>query len=70
MLLTLHLVLAYTSSNYWLHGHPNFSLSVFLFIANYTMQEYIVLKLVTKSNGKRYLPNFFYWAFCMITEIV
>jgi hypothetical protein len=66
MLLGLHLVLAYTSQSYWLSAHPNFSLMVFLFIANYTMQSYIVLKLVTKSSGKRYLPNLFFWVFCMM----
>lgn len=65
LLAVLHLVLAYSSSSYWLNGYANFSLTVFLYIGNYTMQCYIVLKSITKGSGHRYLPNLAFWAVCM-----
>jgi len=43
-LMILHLILAYCSSAYWLYSYANFSLTIFLYITNYTMQEYIILK--------------------------
>jgi hypothetical protein len=70
MLYVLHMVLAYVSNGYWMHLYANFSLTIFLYIGNYTMQSYIVLKLVTKGNGQRYLPNFLFWGFCMIAQII
>lgn len=66
----LHLILSYSETSYWLHGHSNFSLVVFLYIGNYTMQSYIVLKLVTKGIGIRYVPNLFFWTFCMLTALI
>ena len=43
-LLLLHLILAYSSTAYWLNSWANFSLVIFLHVANYTMQGYIILK--------------------------
>ena len=68
-LLILHLILAYSSHGYWLNQYPNFSLSIFLYIANFTMQGYIVLKMITKGTGNRFIPNYLYWIFCTIAAI-
>lgn len=66
----LHLILSYSESSYWLYGYANFSLTIFLYIGNYTMQSYIVLKLVTKGIGIRYVPSLLFWTFCMVTAII
>jgi hypothetical protein len=34
------------------------------------MLSYIVLKLVTKGIGIRYMPNILFWTFCMVTAII
>ena len=44
LLYVLHLILAYASPKYWLQDYSNFALIVFLYIANYMMQSYIVVK--------------------------
>jgi hypothetical protein len=69
-LLLLHLILSYTSQAYWLNGYSNFSLTVFLFVANYTMQEYIILKEISRGNQSRYLPNLYFWAVCALLELI
>ena len=65
----VHIILSYSDQSYWLYGYSNFSLVYFFFIVNYTMQSYIVLKLVTKGNGKRFKPNFGFWLFGIISSI-
>ena len=69
LLQVLHLILSYASQTYWSNGYANFSLTVFLFVTNYTMQSYIVLKLVSKGSGKRYIPNMLFWIYCMISSL-
>lgn len=66
----LHLILSYSNKSYWLNGYANFSLVVFLFVTNYTMQSYIVLKLVSKGSGRRYIPNIVYWFLCMLSALI
>lgn len=69
-LLALHLILSYGSKGYWLNDYSNFALLVFMFLANYTMQAYIVIKMVSKGGNRRYLPNIFYWIYCTLSSLI
>lgn len=66
----LHVILSFSSPSYWLNQYPNFSFIIFLYVVNYAMQSYIVLKILSKGSGKRYYPNFFFWLYCMIVSII
>jgi hypothetical protein len=34
------------------------------------MQEYIILKEITKGDQARYLPNIFFWGIIVIANII
>jgi hypothetical protein len=43
-LLLAHIIFAYSDPKYWENGYPNYSLINLLFIVNYTMQLYIIVR--------------------------
>lgn len=69
-LLFLHLILSYTSKAYWLNGYSNFSLTVFLYVCNYTLQEYIILKEISRGSQSRFKPNLVFWGVCALALII
>mgnify|MGYP000912469364 FL=1 len=69
-LLFLHLILSYTSQAYWMNGYSNFSLTVFLYVCNYTLQEYIILKEISRGSQSRFKPNLVFWGVCALSLII
>ena len=60
LLCAAHIVLSFNNQDYWLSSNPDYSLVALAFIANYTLQLYIVLREVRKSL-LRYRYNALFW---------
>lgn len=69
LLMVTHIILAYSDPKYWESGYSNYSLIDLLFIVNYTMQLYIIIREVRKCQG-RHLASLFYWIVIAISELV
>lgn len=69
VLFAIHVVLAFCLPSYWLSGSPDFSLVSLLFMLNFTLQLYIVLKEVSKCQ-ERYIVNLLFWAMCLVAEVI
>jgi dolichol kinase len=67
--MVVHVIFAYSNSNYWEKGYPNYSLVIILFIANYTMQLYIIVREVKKCEG-RHLGGLFYWGIIALSMLI
>jgi hypothetical protein len=65
----VHVLLAYTTSKYWLSSYPNFSLLGLFYLVMFTLQMYIVVIEVRKCR-KRSKSNVVFWSVCFITEIM
>ena len=67
-----HIILAYSDKNYWESRDPNFSLVNLLFLVNYTLELYIVLREVKKCE-KRHIVSLIYWVVVgssMLVEVI
>lgn len=69
LLMLSNLILAYSHPDYWLHEYPSYSLPALLFIVNYTMQLYIIVREVRKCEG-RHIAGLFYWGLVSLDALV
>lgn len=69
LLMIAHIIFSYSESNYWQNIYPNYSLISLLFIVNYTMQLYIVVREVRKCK-QRHLAGIVYWVVAAATFLV
>lgn len=69
LLMATHIVLAYADPTYWENGYPNYSLIALLFIVNYTMQLYIVIREVRKCEG-RHIASLMYWVVTALSAFI
>jgi hypothetical protein len=69
LLMATHIILAYSLPYYWENQYANYSLIDLLFIVNYTMQLYIIVREVRKCDG-RHLASLFYWALIALTTLI
>ena len=72
LLVVAHIILAYSDPNYWENRDSNFSLVNLLFLVNYTLELYIVLREVKKCE-KRHIASLVYWAVVassMLVEVI
>ena len=69
LLMLAHLILSYADADYWQHEYPSYSLIAVLFIVNYTMQLYIIVREVRKCEG-RHVASLSYWALISLSALV
>jgi hypothetical protein len=69
LLMVTHIVLAYADLVYWENPYSPYSLIDLLFIVNYTMQLYIIVREVRKCDG-RHLAGLCYWAVIGISTLI
>lgn len=72
VLFATHIILAYSDKDYWENRDSNFSLVNLLFLVNYTLELYIVLREVKKCE-RRHIVSLIYWAVVassMLVEVI
>jgi hypothetical protein len=69
LLMATHIVLAYAYPAYWESAFPAYSLINLLFIANYTLQLFIIVREVRKCEG-RHPASFCFWALVALSTLV
>lgn len=72
ILFLTHIVLSYADPDYWQYDYSTYSLATILFIVNYTMQLYIIVREVRKCDG-RHFGGLCYWivvAASVLVEVI
>lgn len=69
ILMIAHIIAAYSDPLYWENDYANFSLVNILFLVNYTMELYIVVREVRKCED-RHLASLFYWGLTAISFLI
>lgn len=69
LLMLTHIVLAYADPDYWEHPYCTYSLATILFIVNYVMQLYIIVREVRKCDG-RHFAGLCYWVVVAASSLV
>lgn len=69
LLMVTHIILAFADTDYWEHPYCTYSLTAILFIVNYIMQLYIIVREVRKCDG-RHFAGLCYWVVVAAISLV